>query len=125
LIGTIELPSEVRRLDVQKIRGRVIASRKLIVSDAAKTDLDGIFDFIAVDSPDAAGRVISGLVASMLKIARTGSTGVPRDWVSPGLRAHIYKKYAIYFRVTPDALTVIRVLHGSRDIDSAIFDVKG
>lgn len=101
--------------------GRGIAiARSLIISNTAKADLDGIYDRIAADDPDAAAQYILRLDTYLHKIARIGRTGVPRDWLSPGLRAHIFGAYAIYFRVTGNDLTVVRTIHGARDIDTII-----
>jgi toxin ParE1/3/4 len=95
-----------------------------MLAHAAKADLDGIYDYIAADSPDAAARFVTSLDTYLHKIARTGSTGVPRDWIRPGLRAHLFKGYAVYFRVSPATLTIVRIVHGSREIDALVFDAE-
>jgi len=41
--------------------------------------------------------------------------GPRRDELSPGLRIHFHGKYAIYYRHTEREVTIVRVLHGSRD----------
>ena len=105
-----------------QLRSLAIARRRLVISHAARADLDGIYDYIASDSPDAAGRFIAAIDAYLHKIARSGSSGVPRDWIRPDLRAHFFKSYAVYFRVSIDTLTVVRIVHGERDIDAIIFD---
>ena len=58
----------------------------------------------------------------MHRIARTGVSGVARDWLRPGLRMHPYEKYCVYFRVTDRELVVIRIIHSARDIDAIIFE---
>jgi toxin ParE1/3/4 len=39
-----------------------------------------------------------------------------REQLAPGLRVTFYKAYAIYYRPLADAVVIIRVLHGARDI---------
>jgi len=46
---------------------------------------------------------------------KTGVTGTPRAFL-PGLRAFPYRNRVIYFVVTVDKLTVLRVAHGAQNI---------
>jgi toxin ParE1/3/4 len=39
-----------------------------------------------------------------------------REQLAPGLRVTFHGAYAIYYRALPDAVVVIRVLHGARDV---------
>jgi toxin ParE1/3/4 len=69
----------------------------------------------------AAERFVNDLVRQMYKIAELGISGVPRDWVRPGLRAFPYRKRCIYFRAYEDRIVIVRVLHGKQDIDRQEF----
>jgi len=42
--------------------------------------------------------------------------GPARDYLAPGLRAHFHRQYVIYYRATEDALIIVRVVHGGRDL---------
>ena len=42
--------------------------------------------------------------------------GAPRGHIAPGLRVTFHRPYAIYYRPLADALVIIRVVHGARDI---------
>lgn len=42
--------------------------------------------------------------------------GPKRDFIETGLRAHFHKSYVIYYRIIGDALVIVRVLHGARDV---------
>lgn len=42
--------------------------------------------------------------------------GSSRNQFAPGLRVTFYSNYAIYYRPLADALVIIRVLHGARDV---------
>jgi plasmid stabilization system protein ParE len=63
-----------------------------------------------------AGRFIAKLNKYLEHIARLGTSGVPRDEISPGLRLIVHGNYNIYFRVTPTRTTIVRVVHSARDV---------
>jgi toxin ParE1/3/4 len=46
--------------------------------------------------------------------------GPRRDQLAPGLRAHFFKDYAIYYRFTDTEVIIVRVLHGARDAKALI-----
>lgn len=39
-----------------------------------------------------------------------------RQQLAPGLRVVFHSPYAIYYRAEQDAVTIVRVLHGARDL---------
>jgi toxin ParE1/3/4 len=47
-------------------------------------------------------------------------TGAARDYLAAGLRVTFHRNYAIYYRIATDAIVVIRVFHGARDISKLI-----
>ncbi len=61
----------------------------------------------------------------MFKIAELGLSGAPRDWIRHGLRAFPYRQRCIYFQVFDERVIIIRVLHGSQDIDRQEFEHNG
>ena len=46
--------------------------------------------------------------------------GRGRDEVSPGIRSLAFGRYVVFFEPLSDGIDVVRVLHGSRDIDAAL-----
>jgi len=42
--------------------------------------------------------------------------GAPRPQLAPGLRVTFHAPYAIYYAPQSEAVVVIRVLHGARDV---------
>jgi len=46
--------------------------------------------------------------------------GPARDQLAPGLRVTFHKSYAIYYRRLADALVIVRVLHGARDVAAIV-----
>ncbi|AFY71972.1 plasmid stabilization system (plasmid) [Thalassoporum mexicanum PCC 7367] len=91
------------------------------MSAPAQDDLVNIYTYIAQDNPVAAQQFISDLSRKMYELAELGISGVSREWIRPGLRAFPYCQRCIYFRSYPDRLVVVRVLHGSQDIEQQEF----
>ena len=96
--------------------------RTLIIADAAKADLDGIYDHIAADNEASADQFIKRFVAKLKKLATIGFTGAPRDFIRPGLRSYPYGSYCAYFRIDDKHFKVARIVHSARDIDAIAFD---
>ncbi|WP_425376198.1 type II toxin-antitoxin system RelE/ParE family toxin [Rhodoplanes roseus] len=71
----------------------------------------------AESSAGTASRVIGRIFASCEPVRRFPHAGAPRDHLAPGLRAVFRNPYAIYYVATADAVVIIRVVHGARDID--------
>ena len=65
-----------------------------------------------------ARRVVSDIAARIEAIRDFPDAGAPRDHIRPGLRAVIKHNYIAYYRATGDEIIVIRVLHGSRDVEA-------
>ena len=45
--------------------------------------------------------------------------GRSRDELAYGIRSLALGRYVVFFEALPDGIDVVRVLHGSRDIDAA------
>lgn len=43
-----------------------------------------------------------------------------RDDLLPGVRAWAVGDYLIFYRIEPDAVEILRILHGARDLDELI-----
>ena len=99
-----------------------MARRILVVTQPAQNDLDEIYDYVAHDSPQSAERFVERLLASLAKVARTGSSGVPRDVIRPGLRLHVHGNYCCYFRIIENRLVVLRIVSSARDVGRIAFD---
>jgi toxin ParE1/3/4 len=39
-----------------------------------------------------------------------------REQLAPGMRVTFHKSYAIYYRPLSDAVVIVRVIHGARDV---------
>ncbi|MCI5078217.1 type II toxin-antitoxin system RelE/ParE family toxin [Oricola sp.] len=99
--------------------------KRLELTEAARDDLRDIRRHIEKDSPGNSRAFVAELAEKMAFIARTGFTGSPRDHVAQGLRAFPYKRRCIYFRLYPDRVVIVRVLHGAQDVARQSFDESG
>jgi len=98
-----------------------IKPHRLILTDEAKADLRSIRIHIAKKSPKAAKTFTKELTAKLKKLADTGITGSPRDWVRSGLRGFPYKDRCFYFRIVENKMIMVRVLHSKRDVAALEF----
>lgn len=99
----------------------MIKPLRLVVTDTAKADLREMYNYIQADNQTEADDFIEDLTDKLFSLAENGITGVPRDWISSGLRAFPYRKRCFYFRIVDDAMIVVRVLHGRQDVDAQEF----
>jgi toxin ParE1/3/4 len=88
------------------------------ISDAAKDDLSDTWSYIAENSAAAADRVTAGLVEMFSTLAAFPAMGRRRDELGSALRSFVVGSYLIFYQPVEDGIEVIRVIHGSRDIDS-------
>lgn len=84
----------------------------------AKTDLIEIADYIAADNLDAALRWIDEIDQTFRLLALNPYLGEELSALQPGTRRQTFGNYLIFYRPTEDGIMVVRVLHGSRQIDN-------
>jgi len=85
------------------------------VSDAARSDLDEIWFYIAQDDPDAADQFIQAVVSRFPKLASRPETGRQREELAARLRSFPVGNYIIFYRPMENGIEIARVLHGARD----------
>lgn len=86
------------------------------VSDAARSDLDELWFYIAQDNPDAADRFIRALVSRFPMLAAMPEMGLQREELAIRLRSFSIGNYVIFYRLMENGVEVVRVLHGARDL---------
>jgi toxin ParE1/3/4 len=103
--------------------------RKVILRPLADLDLEQHFAFLAVEADiDTAKRFLSGVRQSCKTLQQNPEMGSPRTfshsrlsgmrmWSVRGFRRHL-----IFYRLTPEALEVVRILHGARDVESLLLE---
>ena len=89
----------------------------LAISPEAEQDLLEIWLYIAEDSPVNADRFLDRLEGKALNLARAAQIGADRPDLAPGLRSFPVDRYVLYYRASTNGIELVRVLHGSRDIE--------
>lgn len=85
---------------------------------AAQRDLAAITDWIAADNLDAALRFYDEVDRLLHLIARYPEMGETTEPLGKGVRRVTLGDYLLFYRQLGDAVDLIRVLHGARDIQS-------
>ena len=90
--------------------------KPLLIADAAKRDLEGISAYTARTwGVEQKRRYLDLLRGDMAGLRANPAIGTMRDAISPGVRSLASGSHRIFYRDTPDAVIVLRVLHASMD----------
>lgn len=87
----------------------------------ARADLLNIWLSIATESPAAADRVFDRIEERTQMLMRWPEAGTVCPALHPEARMLVQRPYLILYRVMPDGVQIVRVLHGARDINRALF----
>jgi toxin ParE1/3/4 len=93
----------------------------LVVRPRALTDLAEIWAYIAEDSPERADAFADLLTTKLEALARRPRMGRLRPELAEDIRSFTVGRYVIFYGAISRRVEVVRVLHGSRDIE-AIFE---
>jgi toxin ParE1/3/4 len=90
---------------------------KVVVREAAASDLDDIFDWISRDNPRAAAELVRRIRARINRLAISGLSHVGRLGLVEGTRELVEAPYIIVYVVDEpsDEITVLAIVHGARD----------
>lgn len=91
-------------------------------TNLADTDLDSIWLYMAADNVAAAEREMARIVAAEQRLAAFPHLGQARPDIHPDLRGWVVGPYVLLYRVGPDTITIVRILHGARDLPQAFED---
>lgn len=89
-------------------------------------DAEAIADFIAKDSLEAALRFLENTEATLEYLTRSPSIGGPLLTNRPELanlrtcRVKGFPKHVIFYIEHSDSIEMVRILHGSRDVQSEL-----
>ncbi|WP_304218833.1 type II toxin-antitoxin system RelE/ParE family toxin [Phenylobacterium aquaticum] len=86
----------------------------------ATIDADEIWMSIAVDSESAADRLLTRMDDAEQRLADFPHLGRERPDIAPDARSWGVGNYLILYRIAPDAVEIIRILHGARDLGEAL-----
>lgn len=79
-------------------------------------DLDSLWLYIAQDDPAAAERLIAEIDQITYRLCEYPYLGPAKPHVAQGMRSFTVESYRILYRVTPDTIDIVRVVHHARDL---------
>lgn len=89
---------------------------RLDITPAAQADIRQIYSYSKQQWGSARARLYADEIrARMHQLPKGEASGTNADDITPGLRRLVAGSLVIWFRVQPDSLLIIRVLHQSRD----------
>ena len=88
-------------------------------SVAAREDLKGIEDFIALDSPLVAVYFVDRLVEAAERLTDFPESGrIVPEFGRDDLREVVFRSYRIVYLLRGDVVTVVRVVHAARALEA-------
>lgn len=93
-----------------------------LISPEALQDMSDIHNYIAMDDPDAADRVVQAFEQNVSLLATQPELGQLKPRLR-GLRMWVvteFPNYLMFYRERNGVLEIVRVLHGARDVPSIL-----
>jgi plasmid stabilization system protein ParE len=103
----------------------VPAKLRVRISRAAERDVEDIWSFIAQDSPKEAGQFVARLEEQLTtpeQFPERCSLIPENEILRTRYRHLLYGNYRTVVRVTGRTVYVLRIIHGSRLLDSSMFE---
>jgi toxin ParE1/3/4 len=95
---------------------------KVIWADPAIQDLDAIADYIALDKPEAARRLVQRVLAAVEKLQRFPKIGsVPRELRGLPYRQLVVSPCRIFYRFEKEVVYIVHVLRGEQLVRREMF----
>jgi toxin ParE1/3/4 len=93
---------------------------RIVRRPRARQDLIGIWRYIAGDSGEArADKYLRRLNDVITYLAQQPLMGRARPEIEEGIRSFVAESHVIFYIALTDGVELVRVLHGSRDIERA------
>ena len=90
---------------------------RYVLAEAAKNDLQEIYDFgIYKFGHIKATKYLEGLREYFEALTKNPDIGKQRDEIKVGLYSLPHVSHVIFYRILPDRIRIVRVLHGRSDI---------
>ena len=84
----------------------------------AETDLAEILEYLHQHNPSVAEHYATAFYDKGQALARFPETGRSRPEIAPNLRSTLVKSYVIFYRLDGNAVQIVRILYGKRDLRS-------
>jgi toxin ParE1/3/4 len=96
---------------------------RLAWSPASEADLLQLWSYLATQaSIEVADEQVRKIQQACEVLRDWPHSGRARVALIPGMRSVAVKPYVLFYRVAEDAIEVVRVLHGHRDIEAIFSD---
>ena len=93
-------------------------AKKIIWSPKAAENLEGICDYIGEDSEFYARIFAQQIIDEIEKIPVFPKAGrIVPEYQQKNLREKIFQSYRIVYRIKPDAIEIVVIVHGARLLD--------
>jgi len=92
--------------------------RTVKVAAGAKSDLQEIWERIAEHNPEAASKLIKEITSKFALLRDHPHMGREQSKLLVNLRSFVVKNHLIFYQPFEGGVEILRVLHGSRDIES-------
>jgi toxin ParE1/3/4 len=94
---------------------------RIVLTTAARADLREISNHRRIAGDPIAHALSEKIIAAAASLSERPTRQRLRNDLSPRLRALSVGNYMIFYRVQQDAVAVVRILHGSRNITPQFF----
>jgi toxin ParE1/3/4 len=95
---------------------------RIVITTSARVDLSNIGEFIRESAGElTAERFIQRLIAKIQTLEFAPERRPLREDLRLGLRTLHLADYLIFYHIVEDAVLILRVIHGARDISRAMF----
>lgn len=92
--------------------------RVVLWTSSARDCLDEVVSFIAVESPDAAERVLDVILEAGASLSLFALRGrVVPEFQTETIREIFVYRYRLMYQVTPSEVRILAVLHGAMDFE--------
>ncbi|MFL6856891.1 MAG: type II toxin-antitoxin system RelE/ParE family toxin [Allosphingosinicella sp.] len=85
-------------------------------------DVDDIWNWIAAEDFAAAQRWARHVVEATDRLIDFPNSGTPRPELAAGVRSIVVGRYLALYRVGPDSVDIVRIVHGARDLAGLLGD---
>ena len=96
--------------------------KPVLIRPSADADADEIFNWIARDDPAAAERLVRRIFEAARRLANFPESGTPRPELGPEARSIVVGKYVVLYRVGPDSVDILRIVHGARELGALLVE---
>jgi toxin ParE1/3/4 len=91
--------------------------REIRLANSAQLDLLDIWLYESAKSTETADRQIDEITALYENLRDFPEMGRSRDELFPGYRSFPKGQFLIFYRLIPEGIEIVRVLHGARNLD--------